>query len=71
MSAFPPSAATVKARKILFCAVSGNFSKLFRAALTHEMGLVSLLVSHYGAYMTPVVNRNILLSVMGACSPAL
>ena len=48
MSAFPLSAATVSAARMSVCASFGNFSKFLRAAPTHEMRLVSLLLMHNG-----------------------
>ncbi len=55
ISALPPSAAIVKARNISKRAPSGKFSKSFRAALSHEIGLVFLAIKHMLSYLTTYV----------------
>src|SRR3990172_12247280 len=53
MSAFPPSAAMVKAARQFDLAPSGNVSKSFSAALIHETGRVLLVICR--RYLTPVM----------------
>ena len=67
MSALRPSAATVSACMIAFCAPSGKPSKALRAALIHEIGRVSLLlIGHGGKYGTMRQGGGILVAQKSA-----
>src|SRR3954451_19296255 len=69
MSAFPPSAAIVRADRQMDCASSGNSPKSFRAAFIHEIGRVFRVIrptaQHHKlmlSYLTTTVNGSVALT---------
>ena len=65
MSALRPSAATVSARMIAICGLSGKPSKALRAALIHEIGRVSLLLMRDGGKYTTSRNFGQIFPIVG------
>src|SRR3954454_16602635 len=69
MSAFPPSAAIVRADRQMDCTSSGKSPKSFRAALIHEIGRVFRVIGpsaeHHTSmlsYVTTTVNGFVALT---------